>query len=96
MELAGVESSLGGSGTTEKAAKRVPGSGASLKRVRGSLTSRWSGWVGMWPQQVTAGWGVGGRDCPAGGETSDLELQVQTRTANSLAEIANHCLRKQV
>lgn len=65
------------------------------RRVRGSLTSRWSGWVGMWPQQVTAGWGWG-RDCPAGGETSDLELQVQTRTANSLAEIANHCLRKQV
>ena len=54
--------------------------------------------MGLWPKQVTAGWGSGGtgQDCPAGVETSDLELQVQTRTANSLAEITNHHLRKRV
>lgn len=47
--------------------------------------------MGLRPQQ-----GTWGGHCPAGAETLELELQVQTGAANSLAEIANHRLRKRV
>lgn len=50
-----------------------------------------TGWMGLRPQQ-----GTWGGHCPAGAETLELELQVQTGAANSLAEIANHRLRKRV